>query len=119
MFFRHAYAQAISHLARRPVATYRGVEAPRVVELLVAVELRLDAVRLRMLAQLAAPARVVALAVELEQQLAGLRLPRRIWRRRFEPTGVGGHAVDPVLDKPSEGQAVKLSGRLEIARKDE
>jgi hypothetical protein len=33
-----------------------------------------------MLAQLAEPARVIALDVELEQELAWLRLPRRIRR---------------------------------------
>jgi hypothetical protein len=56
---------------------------------LVAVELRLDAVGLGVLAEFAAPVGAIVLAVKLEQQFAGLRVERRIGRAvRLEPVGV-------------------------------
>jgi hypothetical protein len=55
-----------SHFARRAFRAHRPIEPPAAVEFFVPVELRLDPVRLGMRAQLAQPACMIALAVELE-----------------------------------------------------
>lgn len=63
------------------------------VKRLVPVELGLDAIRLGMLPEFAAPACVITFADELEQKLAVLRLPRRMGRAVWlEPLGIPGHA---------------------------
>jgi hypothetical protein len=63
-------------------------------KLFVLIELRHDAVFFPVIAQLAEPAGGIALAVELEQQLAALRSPRRRgWSARFVPV-VLGHTPD-------------------------
>jgi hypothetical protein len=80
------------HLLRRPHRVHPALEPAADLELLVPVELRLDSVRLAVVAELAEDA--IVAAEELEQEFARLRLSWWRWRAvRLVPIVVA-HAAD-------------------------
>jgi hypothetical protein len=97
--FSPLFGPADRHLPWRTVHAHRPIEAPTNQEFVVLEKLRVDAVGIAMVAQLAAPAAVIARAVELEAQLPRVRLPRRCRTiRRLEAALVVAHLVLPTRE---------------------